>query len=109
MNEILERLQQLEFHQQLLLKMINKKGHEFDFLIIANRLSKKEVQQFYDLCEELSISAKEQEADQFVFYTPLFKEFVHRLNHKLKPEEVIEACLKQNIYKELMLILKKNL
>ncbi|MBS4198522.1 DUF1878 family protein [Bacillus sp. FJAT-49732] len=109
MDKLLAKIECLEFHQKLLLGMIRSEGHEFDRLIIEKNLDEKEVREFYKLCEDVSNDMEAQKADKFVFYAPLFKEFVMKLNPKLEPGEVIHACLQQNIYFDLMKILKKNL
>ncbi|MEI5906449.1 DUF1878 family protein [Bacillus spongiae] len=109
MDEIVKRIEMLEFHQQLMISMLNTNGREFDYLIIKKRLSKQEVDDFFMLCEEMNKKRETQKADQFVFYTPLFNEFKEKIHSNLPVEETINACLKQNIYSELMMLLKKNL
>ena len=59
--------------------------------------------------KNLNKEMKKQKADKFVFYAPLFIEFLYRLNPKLEAAEVIDACLLQNIYAELMMVLQKNI
>ncbi|MCJ8005903.1 DUF1878 family protein [Lederbergia wuyishanensis] len=109
MDKVLAKLERLEFHQKLLLEMIRTEGHEFERLIIEKNLDEQEVREFYNLCEDMSKDMELQKADKFVFYAPLFNEFVRKLNPKLNPAEVIHACLKQNIFIDLMKILEKNL
>lgn len=109
MDELKERIERLEYHQKLLLDMIQPINKDFDLLIIKRRLAEREVKEFYQLCEELSAEMEKQKAEKFVFHFPLFKQFTFRLNGKLQPEETIRACLKQNIYPELMKILWLNI
>ncbi|CAM4061992.1 DUF1878 family protein [Lederbergia lenta] len=109
MENLLARIERLEYHQQLLLKITQETGYEFDKLIIRKKLDKYEVEAFYTLCESMSIRMEEEKAEQFVFHAPLFSEFLHQLNSKLTIEEVIDACMKQKIYVELMQVLQKNL
>ncbi|MEK4873928.1 DUF1878 family protein [Bacillus sp. FSL W8-0102] len=109
MEDIIKRLEMLEYHQQLLIQMVDKNRHEFDWLIIKNRLTKEETAEFFKLCEELNKKYQEQKADGFVFHVPLFQEFEKRLHSKLDCKEVIAACIKQGLYKELMIQLYKNL
>lgn len=109
MDKLIARIELLEYHQKLLLNMISYEGFEFDRLIIQKNMNEREVNEFYKLCEEMSKEAEEQKAEKFVFYAPLFNEFLSRLNPKLDAAETIHACIKQNIYRELMEILKKNL
>lgn len=108
MEEIMERLKRLEFHQKLLLGMIDHTGRAFDMLVIKKNLSETEVDEFLRLCEELNKEMEKQKAEKFVFYAPLFREFTARLNPKLEAKETILACIRQNIYAELMHKLLQN-
>lgn len=72
-------------------------------------MDEKEVQEFFDLCEGLIIEIEKEKAEQFVFHAPLFIEFLYKLNPKLNAKEVIDACIKQNIYIDLMKVLQKNI
>ncbi|MBS4210699.1 DUF1878 family protein [Bacillus sp. FJAT-50079] len=109
LNIILERLARLEYHQKLLLNMMPNKGYEFDQLIIKKNLNEKEVIAFHKLCEEMIKEKEKEKADHYVYHTPLFRDFVHRLNPKLNVEEVIDACIKQNMYVDLMRVFQKNI
>ncbi|MCR2821076.1 YhaI family protein [Lederbergia panacisoli] len=109
MDNLLAKIERLEYHQKLLLGMIRSEGHEFDRLIIKKNLDENEVKEFRSLCEYVSKEMEVQKAEKFVFYAPLFNEFVKKLNPKLNPDEVVNACLKQNIYTDLMNVLQKNL
>jgi len=99
----------LEYHQQLLIQMVDKNRHEFDWLVIKHQLTKEETAEFFQLCEELNKKYQEQKADGFVFHVPLLKEFEKRLHSKLDSKEVIMACIKQGLYEELMTQLYKNI
>jgi hypothetical protein len=109
MDEIRKRLENLEFQQKLLLRMIPDKGYDFYRLIIKKGLSEAEVHNFYNLCEKLNNHSQEQKAEGFVFFAPLFKEFTEKLDPRLAPEEVIEACIAQGLYPLLMEQLRRNL
>ncbi|GIN58685.1 DUF1878 family protein [Lederbergia ruris] len=109
MDDLLARIEKLEYHQTLLMKMIHVEGFEFDRLVIANNLGQAEVEEFLTMCEELNKEMLEQKAEKFIFYAPLFVQFKLRLTPKLDPREVIEACLKQQIFPELMEKLKRNI
>ncbi|MEK5522273.1 DUF1878 family protein [Heyndrickxia sporothermodurans] len=109
MESIEQRLERIEFHQKLLLKMISESQYDFYRIVIENQLQEKDVEDFYKLCETLHKESEEQKADKFVFFSPLFKKFKEELHPNLDPEQVIQACLKQNIFPELMEILNKNL
>lgn len=108
MDHLLARIEKLEYHQKLMLKMLQPEAHEFDYLVIVKNLEEREVEEFFGLCEELNKEIPKQKADKFVFHAPLFVEFIHRLHPKLDPKEVVDACLKQNIYPGLMDVLKRN-
>ncbi|MGE8205133.1 DUF1878 family protein [Heyndrickxia sp. NPDC080065] len=109
MESIEQRLDRIEFHQKLLMKMLSDGHYEFYRIIVEKQLQEKEVEAFYKLCEKLSEECEEQKADNFVFFSPLFKKFKEELHSKLDPIEVIQACIKQNLYPELMKILLKNI
>lgn len=111
MDELKERIEKLEFHQKLLLEMIQPVDakKDFDLLIIRKSLSEGEVKEFHQLCEALKSDMEKQKAEKFVFHFPLFKQFTARLNVKLQPEETIQACINQNIHPELMKILWLNI
>lgn len=110
MKHLIKKIEQLEYHQKILFKMIQATGHEFDCLIISCSLSEEEVEQFHSLCETFTRKLKQEKADPYyVYYVPLYHEFIKRLNPKLTPELVIPACLKQGIHIDLMKVLIKNI
>lgn len=109
METIEQRLDRIEFYQKLLMKMIVENQYDFYKIIIEKQLQEKDVEEFYKLCENLCQEIEEQKADKFVFFSPLFKKFKEQLHPKLNPEEVIHACLKQNLFPDLMKILYKNI
>jgi len=109
MKSIMEKIKLLEYHQSLLLKMISKSKDSFYKLIIEKGIGEAEVRKFEKNCDELSIKYKEQKAEGFVYFHPLFKEFTMILPPEIQAEEVIEACIKQGLYLPLMLELKHYL
>ncbi|MGF2615247.1 DUF1878 family protein [Rossellomorea vietnamensis] len=109
MNDLLKRIEKIEFQQKLLMEMIPERGYDFYKLIIKKGLSEAQLQEFYQLCERLNIKCQEQKAEGFVFFAPLFKEFTEELNSRLTPQEVIDACTAQKLYPFLMEQLKRNL
>lgn len=102
MEDILKRLERIEYHQKLLTKMINDPKNALTKLIILNDLSSQEVEDFYQLCEMMSKKLEEQKAEGFVYFHPLLEEFKAKLTKKLNIDEVVQACLKQNLFSELM-------
>jgi hypothetical protein len=105
----MEKIKLLEYHQSLLLKMISKSNDAFYKLIIENGIGGDEVRKFEKNCDELSIKFKEQKAEGFVYFHPLFKEFTMILPPGIQAEEVINACIKQGLYLPLMSELKNYL
>lgn len=108
-SDLLERIERLEFHQSLVLKMVSNSHFGFYKLIIERSLLKKDVESFYKLCERVSKKIEEQKAEGFVYFHPLFEEFKSSLHPNLQAEEVIEGCLQQCVFVPLMLELKKYL
>ena len=108
-NELLERINVLEYHQRLLLKMLNDPSLELYKLIIENGITEHEVRQFYLICDEMNIKLEEQKAEGYVYFHPLFHELSSSLPPTLKIEDVIYACLKQKICLPLFQELEKYL
>ncbi|PFA62574.1 hypothetical protein CN378_20330 [Bacillus sp. AFS015802] len=109
MDELMKRIEKLEYHQRLMVEMLPENGFPFYRLIIRNGLSEKEVKEFFMTCDRLSMKLEKQKAEGFVYNTPLFKEFEAKLHAKLKVHEVVDSCLVQNMYPALMRQLKKSL
>ncbi|MCA1061945.1 DUF1878 family protein [Rossellomorea sp. AcN35-11] len=109
MNELMRRIEKIEYYQRLLAEMIPENGYPFHRLIIQKGLSEGEVQEFLLTCDKLSMKLEKQKAEGFVYHTPLFKEFEEGLHSKLKVHEVVDSCLAQDIYPALMKLLKKSL
>ncbi|WP_428909389.1 DUF1878 family protein [Niallia sp. Krafla_26] len=109
LEAIAKKIQMLEYHQSLLLKMNRNSQESFYKLIIEKTLTEDEVKQFYKDCEGLSRAYEEQKAEGFVYFHPLFEKFTRDLHPKLTAQEVISACLTQGLYIPLMTELKKYL
>lgn len=101
-EELLERIERLEYHQSLLVRMAASSNNQFDKLIIERGLGKKEVQAFYKLCEVMSKELEDQKAEGFVNFHPLFEKFNKELHPNLQIKEVIHACVLQRIFLPLM-------
>jgi len=108
-EDLIKRIEKLEFYQELLLRLVNSSGKSFTRLIITQKLSREEVKEFHQLCDDLSIKLEEQKAEGFVYFLPLFKEFTQRLNKKLEAKATVFACLEEKLHVELMSELKKYL
>jgi hypothetical protein len=106
MNEhdfLLQRINLLEFHQRLLIKLISNPHYDFFRLIIENGLSEREVNNFYRLCDELSVKLAEQKAEGYVHFHPLLNQLSASLPAPLKIEEVVKACLQQKLFEPLFM------
>ncbi|WP_394233256.1 DUF1878 family protein [Niallia oryzisoli] len=110
LGALLERIKRLEFHQSLLLEMNQTTKFAFYKLIIEKGIGEREVQKLYNLCDELSKELKEQKAEGFLNFHPLFNKFSMKLQTcGLHAEDVIAACITQELYLPLMTELKKYL
>ncbi|GHH98550.1 DUF1878 family protein [Neobacillus kokaensis] len=98
---LMEKIQLLEFHQGLLLKLIQNPNLDFYRLIVENGKSKQEMETFFDLCDELSLKLEKQKAEGFVYFYPLLVEFVAALPDGLELHHVTKACLTQKLYEPL--------
>lgn len=107
LDTLLEKINRLEYHQSILLMMISKSDDQFYKLIVEKSLSRKDVERFLAMCEELTIALEEQQAEGFVYFESLYRNFKDSLHPNLDAKEVIEACLRQKLYLPLMLELKK--
>lgn len=106
-KDLVEKILKLEYHQKLLLKMLRGSTQHFYKLIIEHSLTEQEVNDFYNTCDKLSKDMKEQKAEGFVYFHPLYEELKISLPHSLDIKEVIHACLSQQLYIPLMTEFKK--
>ncbi|WP_442599077.1 DUF1878 family protein [Neobacillus sp. D3-1R] len=105
-SEVLKKLQLIQYHQQLIVSMLEKSKDEFYKLVIKHGLTEEEVYEFFQLCENMSIELEKQKAEGFVYFHPLYQQFSDTLNRKLSIKEVIMACITQNLFLPLMSELK---
>lgn len=101
-HDLLERIQLLEYHQKLLLKLLSNQELRFYRLIIERGISEHEVNRLFKLCEDMCQQIEEQKEEGFVYFYPLFQKFSKCLPDRLKTEEVIQAFLSQNLFEPLM-------
>jgi hypothetical protein len=106
-EEITEKIKMLEFHQNLLMQMVEGTSLKFYYLMIEKALTQSEMYGILQFCEDMSMELKKQKAEGFVYFHPLFNEFRSFLHPKLEAEEVISACLEQGLFIPLMQELKK--
>lgn len=102
MRKVEERLAALEFYLELLLKQMDHTRYPWDYLIMCGKLSRKEVQALYNLCEELSKEMEKQKAEGFVTFSPLLIQFRQALPKDLPLEHTIAALRTQGYYVPLM-------
>jgi hypothetical protein len=108
MKESIEnRIEQLEYYQQLLIQMVDVQKYPFYKMVMREKLSKSEVNEVFALCEALSKKYEEQTKIGFVTFSSLLTHFVGMLNVKLNPEETIDVLYEQNLYTPLMKKLKE--
>jgi hypothetical protein len=105
--DLLKRINLLEYHQSLLLKLLSNPKLDFYRLIIEKGITEEEVKGFLRTCDELSMKVLDQKAEGFVYFYPLFSEFLVSLPVNLQVEEVIPACITQHIFESLMLEFEK--
>ncbi len=101
-DELVEKLNLLEYHQKLLIKMLSETEQSFYKLVVEKSLKEKDVAALFSLCDKLSIDLKDQKAEGFVHFNPLFEKFETSLHPNLQAEEVIRSCLKQRLFMPLM-------
>jgi hypothetical protein len=99
--ELQTKVNLLEYHQRLLLKMLASPNLEFYRMVIENGISEQEVQGFYKLCEDMNMKMAEQKAEGFIHFHPLFSEFLYSLPAKFDVKEVVHSCLGQGLYESL--------
>ncbi|WP_052404858.1 DUF1878 family protein [Bacillus rubiinfantis] len=95
---LINKIQLLEFHQKLLLELIRNPKLEFYRLIVESGLSRQEMEHFLSICDHLNEKFAEQKAEGFVHFHPLFAELKAALPVRLNLNEVVHACLTQNLY-----------
>lgn len=108
-HELVERINILEYHQKLLLQLLNDPKLDLYKLVIEKGITEQEIKQFYSLCDKMSINLEEQKAEGYVYFHPLFHELSGSLPSKLDMREVINACLTQKLYLPLFQELVKYL
>jgi len=102
MSSLHERMEKLEFHQQLLLKMADTSDYPFYKIVIEKGISRGEMEEVFSLCEEVNQRFEELKEEGFVGFSPLLIHFVGMLNPKLNPKETIAALYEQGYYRALM-------
>jgi hypothetical protein len=102
-DELLKRMNLLEYHQKLLLKLLSNPKLDLYKLVIDKGITEQQVKNFLTNCDELSNRMLKQKAEGFVYFYPLFNEFSSSLPGNLQPEDVVPACISQHIFEPLMM------
>jgi hypothetical protein len=102
-DELLIRINLLEYHQKLFLELLTNPKLDLYKLVIEKGITEQQVKHILTICDELSNRMLEQKAEGFVYFYPLFNEFSSSLPMNLLPEEVVTACISQHIFEPLML------
>jgi hypothetical protein len=107
MEELEDRIAKLEYHQSLLMEMIDESKKPFYHLVITANLTKEEVNEVINLFEYLSKEYEKQKAEGFTTFTPLLIHFAGMLHPNLPLEKTVDALLKQQMFVPLMEEFKK--
>jgi hypothetical protein len=102
MESVEERLERLEFYNQLTIKSVDLTRYPFFRLVMEKKLTEEEMRQVIFLCDELEKLFLLQSEEGFVDNMPLLIQFAGMLTPKLKPKETILALLQQGKYISLM-------
>ncbi|MEH6943548.1 DUF1878 family protein [Bacillus sp. JJ722] len=109
MDEVQRRIETLEYHQQLLVRMLKHSNDQLYYLIITKNLSKLETETLLDICEKMNKKFQKQKAEGYVTFNPLLNELQAHLPNSISIHELVHACLKQGVYVALMQSMKELL
>ena len=107
MRNLEKEIETLRYHQQLLIHIIQNSKAQFDLLIVEKNMTKEEVKETYDLCELLSKRLTLEKAEGYMNFQPLFSQLEKNLTSKLTVKELVESCLSQGLYENLMQEMEK--
>ncbi|WP_042349661.1 DUF1878 family protein [Bacillus massiliigorillae] len=109
MDDLQRRIETLEYHQQLLIRMLKFSNDQLYYLIILKNLSRQETEALLDVCESMSEKLQKQKAEGYVTFYPLLNELQAHLPNSISINELVQACLKQGVYVALMQNMKELL
>ncbi|MGN1401428.1 MAG: DUF1878 family protein [Bacillus sp. (in: firmicutes)] len=95
MEDVRKRVEQLEFQQSLLLRMLKNSKEQLYYMIIQKNLTKQQTEELLILCENMSKKYEKQKAEGYVTFYPLLSELKKHLPANISPEELVSACLRQ--------------
>ncbi|MFC7372858.1 DUF1878 family protein [Fictibacillus iocasae] len=102
METIEDRVERLEFYNELTVKSIDLSSYPFYALVMEHKLTEEEMQETLELCSRLEREFETMKEEGFVHYTALLIEFAGLLTPKLKPREAIRALRDQKLFLHLM-------
>lgn len=102
METLEERLKRIEYHQELICKMIGSHHYPVFDLIIRTKLTKAESEELFQICLDLTEKYEKQKEEGLLHFKSLLSDFKRLLNNKLGVEETVHAFYLQNMYKPLM-------
>ncbi|MCK1992961.1 DUF1878 family protein [Peribacillus muralis] len=98
MRNMNEEIDILRFHQGLLLNLIRNPEAKLDYLFVEKNFSKKEAEDLFEVCDNLSKRYEIEKAEGYMNFRPLFNQFARRVNPKITTKECIDAFLSQGLY-----------
>ena len=96
-----ERMSQLEYYMELLLKAADMSRYSYYALLIRQRVSKEEAEEIERICAELS-EEMDKKAQGYVMFDDLLALFAGQLIEKLDVHETIFALHDQGLFQPLM-------
>ncbi|MCM3767365.1 YhaI family protein [Neobacillus niacini] len=97
------RVDLLQYHQKLLLELVDNPKLPFYRLVIESGITETEITNFYTLCDKLSKKMAEQKAEGYVNFHPLFEKLLFSMPASLDASKVVKACLDQDLYRPLFI------
>ncbi|HJV16343.1 MAG TPA: DUF1878 family protein [Bacillales bacterium] len=101
-RDLYYRINLLEYHQKLLLKLLSNPKLDFYRLVVEKGLNEEQVQNILNTCEKMSKKISEQKEEGFIYFSPLFNEFSSSIPTNLQVKDLISACISQHIFEPLM-------
>ncbi|RHB48310.1 DUF1878 family protein [Exiguobacterium sp. AM39-5BH] len=92
-----EKINQLSYQMELLLGAIDWSARPFEHEIIKANLTKREVEEFFLLLDDIRERQNEQQRYGLSSVEPLLVHFVGMLHPKLDAKAILEACVHQKM------------
>ncbi|WP_019240383.1 MULTISPECIES: DUF1878 family protein [Bacillus] len=98
MENLLKRIEVLEYHQQLLIRMLKETNQPLYYFIIVNNLSRSETEHILEICEMMNKKFQKQKAEGYVTFYPLLQELQANISPSISIKDLVDACIKQEVY-----------